>query len=195
MFARPLRAAIAGAFLAVAPGIPGATTLTFTQGGWDGGGSLRLVLQVADTNGDGEIFFESSPGDDEVFGFGLSFTGNAALPAFAVGWGDLLDLIVVYTLDGGPLGDDSGFGDEGVSAIFVGATFGGLLFAGPGPFGTVCGGTNPCSVLGVSDAFSGVVGLNFTSEALLLAAVPAPAGLGLFGLALAALALGRTRRA
>jgi hypothetical protein len=117
----------------------GGGNYSFTQSGFSGGGSVTGSFSGLDDNGDLQLVSFNG----EVTAFSMSFSGNANVAAFTLGYADLYGL--VYDLDGGPLGDfDSPglFELEGIDADNGVA----LYFAGPGPF-DFCGEGYTCAVV------------------------------------------------
>ena len=139
----------------------GGGDFAFVQGGFSSGASVSGFFSGIDLNGDGQL----SAFDDEVTDFSFSFSGNAFVSAFTLGSGNLLGL--VYDLDGGVLGDGTGFDVEGIAASDRATTYA----VGPGPF-ALCNGVQDCGV--VVDT-------------------PEPPPFAVFGLGAAALFLGKRR--
>lgn len=175
------------ALLATAPALAGTTTYTFTQGGFDEGATVSGSFTGEDLDNDGQLVFFGGPtegGPAELSAFTLSFSGNSLVSGFTMG---LLDLFgFVYTLDGGPLGDDPSGASEG-----IGLDNGFVSYAvGPGPVG-LCNGVDICSV--IDDFTTG--GFTASIEAVQVNAIPLPAALPLLAGALGVMGfMGRRRR-
>jgi hypothetical protein len=163
--ASPALAAVSStfAFVTVTPDGPG--RWLFEQTGFDDGGVASGFFEGTDIDADGQL----SSFRGEVSGFGMSWSGNSLVPAFALDFSALFGL--VYDLDGGPLGDGLTMDVEGIGAD-DGVYF---YLAGPGPI-FECGDAGRCGIVGsITD-------------------VPAPAGLALFGLGLLGLGAATRRR-
>lgn len=149
-------------FVNVTPDGPG--RWLFEQLGFEEGASASGFFEGDDIDGNGQL----SSFAGEVTGFGMSWSGNSLVPAFALDFSALFGL--VYDLDGGPLGDGLVMDVEG-----IGADDGVYYYlAGPGPIFD-CGDAGRCGIVGSRTD------------------VPAPAGLALFGLGLLGVAAARRR--
>jgi len=170
--ARIILAACLAAGLAAAPA--GAATLSFVQRGFAAGGELGFTITGTDLNADGYLERTNFNAIDEITGFALSFTGNTLIAPFTLGLADLLILDISL--------DTRDFLDP--RAIVFAGDFTVAYIAGAGA-GTDC-----------QDAFFRcglIAALEIDSAGAPPVAVPAPAGIGLFGLGLAALAGFRRR--
>lgn len=138
---------------------------TFYQGGYAEGAYVTGSFSGEDLDGDNQLSFFSS----EIYTSEMSFSGNSLVGVFSESNG-----VIVYDLDGGPLGD-------GRTGVVEGILMGGYL-VGPGPNGIECGIGIDCSTvtnLGATDSSSFLVEVN---------QVPVPAAAWLFGSALIGLA-------
>jgi hypothetical protein len=149
--------------LALAAPLAHATTYTFSQGGYSGGGTLTGSFTGADLDFDGQIVSFAG----EVTAFSLSFSGDAVVPAFSHGIALLNGL--VYDVGSGFIGDGPTGSIEGVASNWFGAS--GIDFAsGLGPLG-VFGGR-------VIDVATGAT----SRTEQLIAVVPEPGTWALFAL-------------
>jgi hypothetical protein len=171
--------------LAATPANAAVIDFTFSQSGFGGGGQITGFFSGEDLDGDGQL----SSFADEITAFGVSFSGNATVSAFSLGFQDLFGL--VYDL-GDPLLGNGRSGDfEGILAENGSAGY----LVGPGPLlvdgaclnGALCGQVNRGDALAQTSQLVVVAGPT--------AAIPEPASwalmIGGFGLAGTAL---RTRR-
>lgn len=171
----------AGSLLALAlgwalAGAPAqATSYTFSQVGYAGGGVITGSFTGSDIDLDGQI----SSFAGEVSAFSLSFSGDSFVPAFSHGMADFTGL--VYDVGSGFIGDGAGGFTEGMASNWLGVV--GYDFAsGLGPTG-VFGGR-------VIDLATGAV----SSTPELIAVVPEPGSTALFALGIAVLAARRLVR-
>lgn len=105
-----------------------ALAFDFYQDGFDDRASVTGMFVGDDLDGNGQL----SSFNKEVYDFEMSFSGNSLVPAFTLGYSDLVDL--VYDLDGGPLGDGTNGDSEGIGAKSESFEY----KAGPGPV-YICG--------------------------------------------------------
>jgi hypothetical protein len=113
-----------------------ATDFTFVQDGFTDGASVTGSFSGTDTDGNGQLSWFAG----EVTAFAMTFSGNALVPSFSLGFANLFGL--VYDLNGGPLGDGLDIDIEGVGAEDAIAHY----LAGPGPF-EVCGIGENCAIV------------------------------------------------
>ena len=142
--------------MALAAGPASARTYTFTQTGYDGGGSVSGTFDAVDVDGNGQI----SSFAGEVTGYSMSFSGDSLVGAFSHGFGDFFGL--VYDVGSGKIGDGAGGDIEGVASNYLGSIGFGYA-SGLGPTGGLGGS--------VIDFASGAI----SSTGELVTVVPAPA--------------------
>lgn len=146
-------------------GQPASQTYTFCQEGFSEGAFISGSFTGADSNSDGQL------ADDEVTDLAFTFSGNSTVGPLSFTFADLDGFI--YDLDGGPLGDGTTGGVEGITAY--GAA--GVYAAGPGPF-SICGAGIDCAA--VSDGSNSdtrsqqLISINSGSCGVSVPATPVP---------------------
>jgi hypothetical protein len=160
--------AFAAAALLACTGAADADTFGFSGAGFDGGGSLWGSFRGTDRNGNG-LISTLDPGG-EVVAFSLHFDGDAVVPAFHAGLGDLVALS--WRPSSGP-----SWGDGVQEGLAVGVP--GFLLAG---------GLSAFGETGAGVVHESTGAMSFTRTSLQVSVVPEPATGALFGLGLAALA-------
>lgn len=143
---------------AAAPAQSAVTSFTFSQGGFGGGGQITGSFVGNDINGNGQL----SSFDNEISDFTVSYSGDATVGAFTLGFSDLFGLI--YDL-GGPLLGDGRIG-EGEGIVAENATFSYLVGAGPLANGAACLNGAVCGQVSQADAVT-------SSAQLVVVATPA----------------------
>ncbi len=148
----------------------------FFQGGFDEGASVTGMFTGEDLDGNGKL----SSYRGELTDFKMRFSGNNLVPAFSLGFADLVGII--YGLDSGSLGDDAS-GNEGIEAHLGGggSNVGVFHYAVAGPLnpqiGPVveCGTSIDCAL--VSDGHDKV---SYSQQLVLVSPIPLPATVWLF---------------
>lgn len=165
-----LKSVLFAAVVAVSSLSVQAASYSFSQGGFDGGGSVSGSFSGADLDLNGFLDFNSS----EISSFSLSFSGGTLAPAFTMGLGDLAGL--VYQLNGGNLIGDNGAVNSGEGIVAWNAQH--SYFSGIGPLGVIGGQIGDASFNPLTS----------TPLAISVTAVPEPesfammlAGLGVIG--------------
>lgn len=149
---------------ATAPAHSAVVTLPFSQGGFAGGGQITGFFTGEDLDGNGQI----SSFAGEITDFGVEFSGNATVSAFALSFDDLFGF--VYDL-GDPLLGDGRTGDiesilaERDSFAYLAGPEALLL---PG----ACLNANVCGQVGQGGAISDTTSLVFVG---VIDAIPEPA--------------------
>lgn len=136
--AQPAQAAVTTTSDLVVVTDNGGGSFSFTSAGWLGGGTVTGSFA-----GNDDVLFPDgilSSFEGEVTAFSASYSGGTIVGPLSWAFEDLFGL--VYHLNGGPLGDDLGFFDEGIGAI----TDSTLFVIGPGPVG-ICGIEATCGVI------------------------------------------------
>lgn len=146
-----------------------ALSYSFSQSGFDGGGSLSGTFNGTDMNNDGWLDYSNS----EITDFALSFSGESKIQAFNHGTIDLVGL--VYKLGSGFIGDD---GPDGAGELI------GTLGSDNILYQSGKGLANSVSDLSASN-------ISFTSQLVAVTVVPEPETYAFmaFGIALIALRL------
>lgn len=172
-FKHRLASLAAMVLLACAANTAGAQNYSFSQTGFDGGGSLSGTFSGSDLDNNGWLDFSTN----EITAFSLTFSGDANVGAFSHGLDDLVGL--VYRLDAGPfIGDD---GPDGAGELIGSLGLDDILYqSGKG------------LVNSVTDLNTNAV--STTQQLVSVSAVPEPEGyaLTLSGLALLWLRLKQT---
>jgi len=154
-----------------------ASTYSFYQDGFDGGGIVTGTFSGIDLDNDGQLvsFF------GEVTLYSMTFSGNATVSSFSHTFSDLYGL--VYDIGSGFIGDGMTGAIEGIASNWPSATTGFVYATGPGPTSQAGGWTADLSVSSISS----------TSNMVVVSAVPVPAAVWLFGSGLVGL-FGLARR-
>jgi hypothetical protein len=170
-----------------------ATTFSFEQSGYQGGGTVSGTFEGADVNGDGFISFFD---EGEVSQLLLNFNGTDLIPAFTHSLSDVNGFVwdtTSPTLGASVMADGQTF--EGIATNWVPDEFAleglapttGYAFAtGMGPLGDTRGE--------VTDWATGARLTSTEAMHITPTAVPEPAAMGLMGLGLLGIAIVRARR-